>query len=72
MRTLIPLAIAVLLAVACGDNVTPVTPTADAGVDAPAAVLAACLERPTDLPLPPTGALLCELLPPSFTASRSR
>jgi hypothetical protein len=27
----------------------------------------ACLDRPTDLPRPPTGTLPCELLPPGFS-----
>lgn len=36
-----------------------VTPT-EAGLPAP------CLDRPTDLPRPPAGALPCELIPPSF------
>ena len=74
MRTSITLVTVVLLAGACGDNVTPVTPvspTADAGVDAPAA-LAPCLDRPSDLPRPATGGLPCDLLPPGFTSTRSR
>lgn len=29
--------------------------------------LSHCLERPTDLPSPPTGALPCELIPPGLT-----
>ena len=37
---------------------------------APDEALAPCVERPTDLPRPPTGALPCELLPPGFTPPR--
>lgn len=40
----------------------------DAGTDPDASVapLMPCLERPDTLPRPPTGALSCDLLPPSF------
>lgn len=62
------LALALLLAAACGDNTKASVPD-DAGPDAPdAAPVGACLDRPTDLPMPPTGALPCELLPPGFTS----
>lgn len=54
-----------LLVVACGDNLKPMT-TGDAGVDAVVQPLAPCLDRPTDLATPPTGALPCELLPPGL------
>jgi hypothetical protein len=55
------------LLAACGDNIKA-TPQ-DAGSDATdASALAACLDRPTDLPRPPTGQLPCELLPPGFKA----
>jgi hypothetical protein len=64
---------------ACGDNikhqspddaaVIPDTPVIDAPVDAPPQpVGGACLDRPTDLPRPPTGALDCDMLPPGFVA----
>lgn len=67
MRSLVLL---VLLAAACGDNVSSSTP-GDAGgdattPDAPGPSLAPCLDRPTDLSRPPTGQLPCELLPPGF------
>lgn len=58
------------LAAACGDNHGQAPGDAapdDAGVDA---ALAPCLERPTDVPRPPTGALPCELLPPGFAPPR--
>lgn len=55
----------------------PPTPVSDGGIeDAPAPVdgatadggaLTACVERPTDLPRPPTGRLPCELIPPGLT-----
>ena len=71
-------ATATLALVACGDNGTPSStedaavaidgaPPVDAAIDAPPTVVGGpCLERPTDLPRPPTGALPCELLPPGF------
>lgn len=42
---------------------------ADAGIDsgAPLPPLVPCLERPTDLPRPPSGELPCDLLPPGFS-----
>lgn len=50
------------------------TTSADAGIpvhtdggDA-SALLTPCLDRPTDLPRPPTAGLPCELLPPGFPA----
>jgi hypothetical protein len=52
----------VALVSACGDNIKPQA-TEDAGVQ-----LAPCLEQPTDLPMPPTGQLTCDLLPPGFGA----
>lgn len=72
-----------LLAVvtACGDNERPqdqpdaqqtdagVDAAADAAIDGPLPVTSGpCLDRPTDLPMPPTGALPCDLLPPGFVA----
>jgi hypothetical protein len=55
---------------ACGDNhqaPKDAAPAADAPADAGGdAALAPCIDRPTDLPQPPTGALPCELLPPGF------
>jgi hypothetical protein len=71
MRGAIIIIALALLAGACGDN-RPVTPGEDASpFDAPTAIDAApatgpCLDRPDDLPRPPTGALPCELLPPGF------
>ncbi len=53
---------------ACGDNHQ--APKDAAPADAADPALAPCLERPTDLPRPPTGALPCELLPPGFTPAR--
>jgi hypothetical protein len=63
---------ALLFAAACGDNERPETPTppADAAVDADPAAAGPCLDRPTDLARPPTGALPCELLPPGFAPPR--
>jgi len=56
----------------CGDN--HVRPPADAfpeepdgaPSDAGIEALGPCLDRPTDLPRPPTGQLPCDLLPPGF------
>ncbi len=63
-KLLLPLAACAWLAAACGDN-------HEAPKDAaPADALAPCLDRPTDLPRPPTGALPCELLPPGFQPAR--
>jgi hypothetical protein len=75
MRWLLP----VLLAgfAACGDNMRPqdqpdatrIDAGVDAAIDAPVAVSPGpCLDRPTDLPMPPSGALPCDLLPPGFAA----
>ena len=56
--------------VACGDNIHPqeTPPPSDAPmIDAPPdgpAVLAPCLDRPTDLPQP-GNQLPCDLIPPS-------
>ena len=65
MRALL-LCVAVL-ATACGDNraapIRDAAPDVDAPADA-AIVRAACLDRPTDLAMAPTGELPCELLPP--------
>jgi hypothetical protein len=72
MRPLI-CALAVLGLAGCGDN--HVRPPPDARPDEPDAadepdagpeVLGPCLDRPTDLPRPPTGQLPCDLLPPGF------
>jgi hypothetical protein len=68
-----------LLAVltACGDNERPqdqpdaqqIDAGVDAAIDAPLPVSSGpCLDKPTDLPMPPTGALPCDLLPPGFVA----
>ena len=69
-KLLLSLVACAWLAAACGDNhqVPPAPPPEDAGIDA--AALAPCLDRPTDLPRAPTGALPCELLPPGFTPAR--
>lgn len=65
------LALVAALAGACGDNTRPQAPD-DAGIDGQPQPqpLAPCLDRPTDLPRPPTatGQLPCELLPPGFVA----
>lgn len=69
MRALM-LAAAVLFA-ACGDNkeapADAGTEDAPAIVDAPAGALTSCVDRPTDLPRPPTGGLSCDMLPPGLT-----
>ena len=52
---------------ACGDNQQAPRDAAPADAAADPAALAPCLDRPTDLPRPPTGSLPCELLPPGFT-----
>lgn len=69
MKHILSLFAAGLLATACGDDKVPAVQD-DAGIDAPPAVVGPCIDRPTDLPHPPTGALPCELLPPGFTAMR--
>jgi hypothetical protein len=60
---------------ACGDNLSgssddAATPEIDAAGDAPIAAppgLTSCaLDRPGELPRPPSGTLPCELLPPGF------
>jgi len=63
MRALLLITFVVTLG-ACGDN-KKAQVTGDAGMDA-ATTLAPCLDRPDDLPRPPTGQLPCELLPPGF------
>ncbi|HVK75185.1 MAG TPA: hypothetical protein VM734_17770 [Kofleriaceae bacterium] len=76
MRPLISLLAASLLATAaCGDNSSSLPKDAaladdaslptDAGVDGSPAI-GPCLDRPTDLPRPPSGQLPCELYPPGF------
>ncbi len=82
MRRLVILALLALgaLGAGCGDNsvgpaddAAPVPDDAmpiDAPPDAPDAgvtQVAPCLERPDELPRPPTGALPCDLVPPGFT-----
>jgi len=73
---------ALLMLAACGDNSDPVHDHDDAGnvepadasteldagleLDAAIVPLAPCLDRPDALPRPPTGALPCDLIPPSF------
>jgi hypothetical protein len=56
---------------ACGDNNQPAQtqPDTPATPDGPGpTVLAPCLDRPTDVALPPNGQLTCDLLPPGFVA----
>ena len=63
--------LAALALAGCGDN--NVVPPPDAGeepADAGVEALAPCLDRPTDLPRPPTGGLPSDLLPPGFAPSR--
>lgn len=76
MRAIHLLAPLVVLGLAaCGDNIkqTPGDAAPDDAIDAPidASRPAAgpCLDRPTDLPRPPTGALDCDLLPPGFVVA---
>jgi len=67
-------ALLLVTAAACGDNhaspptddATPTPIDAAILVDAAPGVLAPCLDRPTDLPRPPTGPLPCDLVPPGF------
>lgn len=78
MRAALLSALLLLAAAGCGDNkaATPSEDAAplpidaplavDAAVDAPPGVLGPCLDRPTDLPRPPTGQLPCDMLPPGF------
>lgn len=79
MSRLLSIAIAVcgLTAAACGDNDAPQSPAdaavADAAGDAaPDSAVpltgGPCLDQPSELPRPPTGALSCDLLPPGFVA----
>lgn len=58
------------------DSGTPPTPVADGGSDAQSppdgatpdgGAVTSCVDRPTDLPRPPTGRLPCELVPPGLT-----
>jgi hypothetical protein len=58
------------LAAACGDNRQAPEDAAPPDTGTEPEPLAPCLERPTDLPRPPTGVLPCELLPPGFVAPR--
>jgi len=55
-------ALFMLALTACGDN--RATKPVDAGVDT--SPLAPCLDRPDELPRPPSTQLPCELLPPGF------
>ena len=61
-------ALAAVLVTACGDNLSP-PPGGDddAAVDAAPTTIGPCLDRPEDLPRPPTGTLPCELIPPGLT-----
>jgi hypothetical protein len=52
----------------CGDNTEP-RPLPDGGPDGPpAAGVGPCVDKPTELAMPPTGALPCGLLTPGFVA----
>ncbi|MDX2091967.1 MAG: hypothetical protein SFX73_29155 [Kofleriaceae bacterium] len=76
--------VAALALGACGDNIknqppgdggiTPdvaIDASVDAPIDAPPqTVRSACIDRPTDLPRPPTGALECNMLPPGFVEAQ--
>jgi hypothetical protein len=72
MRRAIFIVIAGLAITACGDNngtpkdAAPDTP-ADGGVDGSSGAIGPCLDRPTDLPRAPSGALPCDLISPGFT-----
>ncbi len=74
MRALL-LALALALA-GCGDNNVPGAPGPGPTPDGPtisdtavAPPVGPCVDQPTDLAMPPTGALSCDLLPPTgFTA----
>jgi hypothetical protein len=68
MRRFVLLAGLVLtvLSTACGKDDPALPPTPDAGETPDGGAAAACLDRPTDLPRPPTDGLPCELLPPGF------
>jgi hypothetical protein len=57
------------LVAACGDNQQAPKDAAPPD-DAEPSELKPCLDKPTDLPRPATGALPCELLPPGFTAPK--
>jgi hypothetical protein len=66
----------VLVLAACGDNIkqtpgdaAPDDELIDAPIDAPQPAAGPCLDRPTDLPRPPTGALDCDMLPPGLVVS---
>ena len=71
MRSLLAVSVALALCVpvlaGCDDGGDPAPGTAGNGGSAGGAPLAPCLERPTDLPRPPTRGLPCELLPPNFS-----
>jgi len=56
------------LLLVCGCPGAPPT----GGATADAGAFAACLERPSELPRPPTGGLPCELIPPSLTLASGR
>ena len=63
-RLLLVLAV---LATACGDNrAAPSEASVPPPDDAAPATLRACLDRPSDLAVTPSGPLPCELLPPGF------
>lgn len=68
MRTFFALKLAAALSApllaACDDDANPGEGSAGTGGGAP---LAPCVERPSELPRPPTHGLPCELLPPDFS-----
>jgi len=60
-----------LTLVGCGDNSLPGAsdgPSVDPDGPPVVSPLAPCIDRPADLPRPPTGQLSCDLLPPGFVA----
>jgi hypothetical protein len=76
-----PLLLVALVAACEDDKAAPgTTPTPDSGTTADATTpdtttppagdggLAPCLDRPTDLDMPPSGQLPCDLLSPDFVA----
>ncbi len=63
--------ILVTLLAGCGDNLRPVIDDGgtDATGDASMQTSGPCLDQPTDLARPPSGALPCDLLPPGFVSA---
>ena len=75
MRSALILATLAAFAVGCGENdefvpidaPDEIDAAVDAGVDADPTAVGPCVDRPTDLPMPPVGRLPCELIPPGVT-----